>query len=118
MAVIETKVTWRGRDSLAAVELALRQHGRAEIRLPPEYHHALWRGFGKGGPGTPELLDVAGGSELLERIAGIDSLSELALLSAILGDAQLDVRVVSPSPVIRIDLRNAGGGAPGSRAGT
>lgn len=109
--MIETKVTWRGSASLASVEAALREYGRAEIHLPPEYHHALWRGLGRGGRGSPESLDIAGGSELLQRVCGIDSLSELASLSALLGGAEFEVRVTSPSPVIDISVRSEQCGA-------
>lgn len=112
--MIETKVTWRSKESIADIEAALREYGRAEIGLLPEYHHALWRNLGEDGPGRPEVLDVAGGLELLERIARIDNLAGLGLLAERLKDFTIEVRVVSPSPVVHVYLQN---GKPGAAAG-
>lgn len=111
--MIETKVTWRGSVSLVWVEAALHEYGRAEILLPTDLHHALWRALGRGGHGMPELLDIAGGRELLQRVCEIDSLSELAQLSTLFGDAELDVRVLSPSRVIHVGVRSERADAAG-----
>lgn len=105
--MIEDRITWRGRESVSAVEAALRQWGRADILLSPDYHHVLWRSLGEGRPGMPELLDVAGGAELLERIAAIGGLAEIALLAPFVAGAKAEVRVLSPRPVIHIMMPNA-----------
>lgn len=104
--MIDTRVTWRSKESLAEVEAALREHGRVEIALLPEYHHALWRDLGEGERGQAEVLDVTGGSALLDRVARITNVSELASMSATLGEADIEVRLESPSPVIHIQLRS------------
>jgi len=105
--MIETKVTWRGEESIAAIEEALRGCGRAEVRLPAEYHHALWRGLGKAAPGSPELLDVEGGRDLLARIARIEGLAGLGQLATVLA-GEVEIRVVSPNPLVLLDVRRAG----------
>lgn len=104
--MIDTRVTWRSRESLAEAEAALRAHGRVEIALLPEYHHALWRSLGDGERGQPEVLDVTGGCALLGRISRITNLTELASLSAMLREADVEVRLESPSPLIHIHLRS------------
>src|SRR5574340_1006216 len=101
---MDPRVDWKGPQSLALVEAALARFHVAEIHLAAEFHHALCTRLGAGEPGAPEHLDLAGGAELLSRLAAIQGLDALAGLASVASGRNVLVSVSSPSPVIRIDL--------------
>ena len=94
-------VTWRGRETIAAVTQLLNQAEQIEIVLPANYNHTLFSTFHPDAPPSAlEDIDVSGGPQLLEEIAAIRGLEELAELAQPLRDAGASVQLVSPPKLI------------------
>ncbi|MCO6411415.1 MAG: hypothetical protein J5I92_01600 [Thiogranum sp.] len=94
-------VTWRGRETIAAVMQLLNQAEQIEILLPANYNHTLFSTFNPDAPPSAlEDIDISGGPQLLEEIAAIRGLEELAELAQPLRDAGASVQLVSPPKVI------------------
>jgi hypothetical protein len=98
------KLTWGGRDTVETVKRIIDQAEQIQISLPTDYNHVLFRTLYPGLPAAePEDIAAQGGAELLERIATISGLEELAALTGVLADARARVRVVSP-PTLVLEL--------------
>lgn len=94
-------VTWRGRETIAAVIQLLNQAEQIEIVLPANYNHTLFSTFNPDAPPSAlEDIDISGGPQLLEEIAAIRGLEELAELAQPLRDAGASVQLTSPPKVI------------------
>lgn len=94
-------VTWRGRETIATVTQLLDQAEQIEIVLPANYNHTLFSTFNPDAPPSAlEDIDVSDGPKLLEDIAAIRGLEELAQLAQPLRDAGASVQLVSPPKLI------------------
>lgn len=102
----ETKLGWKGKESLVAILPRLAPSQRIEIELPVDYNHALFVRLGPDGPTTePENLNIEGDIELLTQIARIKGLEDLADLIEPLSRMAVEVTVSSPPPRIVIVAR-------------
>ncbi|HSO07039.1 MAG TPA: hypothetical protein VLW45_07360 [Pelomicrobium sp.] len=106
MKEVADSLMWRGRESLAAAEEAMKRRARAQIALPPDVHHMIFqRLHEEAPPGAPEAVDVEGGGELLQRLASISGLAELAELAGLVDGAGYRCRIVSPAPTLILEPR-------------
>lgn len=98
----QTRILWRDGDSVEAAREAIARFGKVEVELPPGYHHTLFARLRPAGEAEhePEVLDLRGGAELLERIAAIRGLEELEGLAALLREGRGEVELHSPGPVL------------------
>ena len=103
---VDSRIQWSGRESLAEAEEILERHREVIVILARDYHHALCRRLRPQEPGAPEALDIAGGVELLERIAGVGGLQEIGGLAQVIGGRKAEIRLTSPAPTIRIVLHD------------
>jgi hypothetical protein len=96
-------VQWPGLHSLKAARDAIQNGAEVEIELPEGTHYTLYRHLNPGATGTAvEELDATGGAEILDSIATVHGLEELARLRAAVARAHYRVRVTSPDPVLRL----------------
>lgn len=102
--MVDTRIQWAGEESLAEADEILKRHREVIIVLARDYHHALCRRLHPQEPGAPEVLDIHGGIELLERIAGVGGLQDVGRLAQVIGGRPARVRLTSPAPTIRIVL--------------
>jgi len=103
MAAGITDLMWRGAETVAAAKSALARGAAVKLQLPAGYRHAVCARLGsRAAAQAAETLDVAGGAELLARIADIGGLEGVAELAAPAAHTRARVRVVSPSPTIAI----------------
>ena len=91
---------WPGLDSLKAARQAIDAGNEVEIELPVGTHYALYKELHREPLPAAEQLDVSGGAEILEPLAGIRGLEELAKLRAAVKRAHYRVHLVSPEPVL------------------
>jgi hypothetical protein len=89
------ELQWPGLDCLKAARKALNAGAEVEIELPEGVHYALCRELQ-----AAERLHASGGAEILERIAVIHGLEELAQLGSAVKHALYGVRITSPDPVV------------------
>lgn len=102
-----TSLMWRGHQTTELARALLDRHERVLIRLPVEYHHALFVKLCPEAPrGTPEELDVHDGPRLLSTIASIRGLEEFEMLAEPARRAGVSVAIRSPAP--EISLQPAG----------
>lgn len=100
-----TDLLWAGAETIEAAAAALARHSSVELHLPAELHHTVVAHFRDAEPqrGAVELLDVTGGPELLGRFAGIRGFEPIAELGRVAARENARVRLMSPSPVVRIE---------------
>jgi hypothetical protein len=91
------ELQWPGLDCLKAARKALKSGDEIEIELPEGVHYALCRELQ-----SAERLDASGGAEILERIAVIHGLEELAQLGSAVKHARYGVRITSPNPLLSL----------------
>ncbi len=98
----QTRILWRDRDSVDAAREAITRVGKVELELPSSYHHTLFARLHPGGEADhePEVLDLVGDTELLERIAAIRGLEDLGGLTELLRTRHGRVELHSPGPVL------------------
>lgn len=78
---ISLKLIWRGAETVDAVRQAIDADRHVEITLPANFHHALYKHLHPREPGAgAETLNMSGGAELLEAMASLTGLEELAKL--------------------------------------
>ena len=95
------KLTWHGHETIESIPALLDQAKQIEITLPSNYNHALFRKLHlQGRPAEPEVIDAFGGPELLEEIATLTGLGELAALTEPLTAAHATLQVFSPPKVV------------------
>lgn len=99
----QQRIRWSGDVTVSQAVACLERGVEFQLELPPSVHHALFtRLVPNPPPGCSELIDVQGGSELVDSIATVAGLEGLRNLVAPLADAQSNVSVVSPHPRIII----------------
>jgi hypothetical protein len=99
------RVRWSGSQSIDEVRDKLMRYGRAEIQLPPDYHHALYRRFHAGGHGVAaELLEVRDGADLVHRIMEVNGLEDLVKVEDLARETGAHVELVSPVPLITLHV--------------
>ena len=110
MAGTSTDLLWRGAETVRAACATLARHGKVEVQLPADYHHAVFtRLHPQASPGQAEEVDITGGAELIARISRIPGLDALARLEEVAAEAHARVRVVSPSPKVLITANDDAG---------
>lgn len=106
----EMRLMWEGGSTLTTLRKLLRERTDFELELPPDYHFALFRHlYPHAAAGEPELIDVSGGVELLEKVAEIQGLNEVAELAAPIAAAGGRVHILSPGPGILVRFPQATG---------
>ncbi len=99
----EEHLIWEGRTTLTALCNLVQARISVELQLPADYHFALFRHlYPNASAGEPEQIDVSGGAELLEKVAEIRGLNELAELAAPIAAAGGQVHIQSPGPGILV----------------
>lgn len=88
---------------LEAAREVLRRGSRVDIALPLETHHALYRHVNPDAPPGPhEDIDAEGGEDLLQRIATVAGLEELADLVPALRRHRYRVELSGPDPLLSL----------------
>lgn len=101
----EERLIWEGQTTLTALRGLVEARINFELQLAPDYHYALFRHlYPDATAGEPEWIDMHGGAELLERIAEIHGLNELAELAAPIAAAGGSIHIQSPSPGISVSF--------------
>ena len=94
---------WPGLHSLKAAREAIDSGDEVEIELPVGTHYMLYRHFHPDDNGAAaEHMDVSGGAEILEALAAIKGLEDLARLEAPVKRARYRVQLTSPEPMLRL----------------
>ena len=76
-------VQWPGLHSLKAAREAIEAGNEVEVELPVGTHYMLYRHFHPDDTGgAAEQLEATGGAEILQALAAIKGLEELARLQA------------------------------------
>lgn len=97
----QQRIRWSGDATLSQAVACLERGVEFQLDLPPSVHHALFARLVPDAPlGQPELIDVHGGSELVDSISTVAGLEALRDLVTPLADAHTHVTVVSPHPRI------------------
>lgn len=105
----QRRIRWSGDAAVSQVVECLESGIEFQLELPPNVHHALFsRLRPDAAPGQPELLDIEGGSELIESIASVASLEALNQLDEPLAAAGAHLSVVSPHPRIVVTYAEGG----------
>ena len=95
------EVQWPGQDALKEARDAVKRGCEVAIELPAGTHYVLYRHLHPGeSGGHTERIHVTGGVELLEPIATVKGLEELAKLRPALERARYRVRLTSPEPTL------------------
>ena len=116
---------WHADQTLPEVEAALARGDAVEIALPAGTHHALYMHLRPGAePGEGASFNASGGPELLEALAGVAGLQDLAAFAEPLRGAGYSVVLASPEPTlillppeqhplwISVECRKGRGGEP------
>jgi hypothetical protein len=97
----KTRLLWRGNETIETILGLIQSPVCIEIDLPMDYHHAL---FSKLNPdaeqGSPEVIDISGGPELLERIAVIKGLEYLKILVTRLSKTHTTIQLSDPARIM------------------
>ncbi|MBA2484449.1 MAG: hypothetical protein H0V39_08540 [Nitrosomonas sp.] len=95
------RLTWQGQKTVESIPKLLNEAEQIEVTLPMDYNHALFRTLNPDvSVAELEKIDVSGGPELLNRIAAVRGLEELAALAERLNVANISVRIISPPKLI------------------
>jgi hypothetical protein len=90
---------WPGLDSLKAAREAMEKGSELEIELPEGTHYTLCRHL--AGELT-EALDIEGGADVLEAMASVHGLEELARLRTAVKRRRYRARLTSPDPLLHL----------------
>jgi len=105
MSQTAVRLNWRGAKTVRAVASFLERQGKVALGLAPDLHHSLFvHLYPQAEAGEPEAVDIEGGAELLDRVAQIAGLEELAQLVPALQAADARIQVRSPAPVLEIEI--------------
>lgn len=100
---LETRLMWEGLGTLAELHTLVRRGEGFELQLPPDFHFALFRHlYPHAAAADPEQIDVSGGAELVDKVAEIQGLRELAELSAPLAARRARIHILSPGPCLLV----------------
>jgi hypothetical protein len=103
-------VQWNGRETVPIISQMIAYAGRIELRLAPEFNHALFQKLHPEAPhSVVESLDRSGDAELLNVVSEVDGLHDIALLVDILRAEDAWVQIVSPPHDHRRDTGGAAG---------
>lgn len=101
----EVRLIWEGLTTLHALQRLVQARMNFELQLPPDYHFALFRHlFPHAAPGETETIDVSGTADLLDKVAEIQGLHELAELTAPVAASRARVRILSPGPGVLVSF--------------
>ena len=99
----EVRLLWEGKTTLKAAYELVQARTNFELQLPPDYHFTLFRHlYPDAAGGGPERIDISGTADLLNRVAEIQGLQELAKLAAPIAAANAHVHILSPGPGILV----------------
>jgi hypothetical protein len=100
-----SRLRWGEFESAEQVGALLTKYRHVEIQLPPDFHHVL---FSRLRPGAElagqEQLDVSGDGALIDTIAGIRGLKDLAILKELIAQTGATVHLISPVPLVILRL--------------
>lgn len=86
-----------------ATEAILQERTEVHISLPADYHHALFKQlYPDAIPTQPELIDVSGGSDILDQISTVPGLQLFQSLSVPVSRTGYRVSLHSPSPLLTL----------------
>jgi len=103
-----SRLRWSEFESADQVQELLARHGHVEIQLPPDFHHVLFSRLQSGAElAGQEQLDISGDVELLDTVAGIKGLQEIAALKRVVTETGALVQLMSPVPLIILRLPKA-----------
>jgi hypothetical protein len=96
-------VQWPGVHSLKAAREAIEGGSEVEIELPAGTHYMLYRHFHPDDTGgAAEHIETEGNAEILDVLATIKGLEDLARLHAPVKRARYRVHLSSPEPMLRL----------------
>lgn len=105
-----SRLRWSEFESAEQVEALLTRYKHVEIQLPPDFHHVLFSRFQPGAElAGQEQLDISGGSSLIDTIAQVKGLKDLAVLKGVIAASGATVRLLSPVPLIILRLPDSPG---------
>ena len=94
---------WPGLHSLKAAREAIESGSEVEIELPVGTHYMLYRHFHPDDTGgAAEHMETEGSAEILNALAAIKGLEDLARLHAPVKRARYRVHLSSPEPMLRL----------------
>lgn len=96
------RLLWKGQSTLRELRELVWTQVDFELELPPDYHFALFRHLYPHAANGPEPIDVSGGAELIDKVAEIGGLNELAELAVLVDRSHAQVQILSPGPAILI----------------
>lgn len=92
---------WHADRTLPEVEAAMTRGDAVEIALPAGTHHALYMHMRPGAaPGEGASFQATGGPELLEALAGVAGLQDLAAFAEPMRRAGYSLMLASPEPTL------------------
>ena len=104
-----SRLRWSEFESADQVRELLARYEHVEIQLPPDFHHVL---FSRLQPGAElagqEQLDISGDGVLLDTVAGIKGLKDLAALKDVVEESGATVQLISPVPLVILRLPKTG----------
>jgi hypothetical protein len=99
------RLGWEGKTTLPKLHELVRTRVDFELQLPPDYHFALSRHLLPQAPlDESEQIDLTGTAELLNKVAEIRGLQELAELAGPVAAAEGRVQIQSPAPGILVSF--------------
>lgn len=105
-----SRLRWSEFESAEQVESLLAKYRHVEIQLPPDFHHVL---FSRLQPGAElagqEQLDISGDGALIETIAQVKGLKDLAVLKRVVAETGATVQLLSPVPLVILRLPDSTG---------
>jgi hypothetical protein len=97
------RLMWEGKATLRTLHELVRKRLSFDLQLAPDYHFTLFRHlYPDAAAGEPEEIDLTGTAELLNKVAEIRGLQDLAQLAAPVADADGKVNIRSPAPGILV----------------
>lgn len=100
-----SRLRWSEFESTEQVEALLGRYRHVEIQLPPDFHHVLFSRFQPGAElAGQEQLDISGDGSLIDTLAGVNGLEDLALLKKVVAETGATVHIVSPVPLVILRL--------------
>jgi hypothetical protein len=96
-------LTWQGKTTLLKLHELVQARENFELQLPPDYHFALSQHLlPHAAPAESEQIDMTGTAELLNKVAEIRGLHDLAELARPAMAAKARVYIRSPAPGILV----------------
>jgi hypothetical protein len=97
------QLIWGGRETSVDVLDAMQRGAEVEITLPANVHHTLYqRLYPDAARSAPEIVDLDGGTELIETLASIAGLEAMADLTRPLASYGYMVQLRSPGTLLSL----------------